>query len=295
MELEFIKMQLAGRDMILVDAARHPSLGDGFLAAGAGAALDRRRGVGADALVLVTSDPEHELEVRCFTARGVEEEPTLHELICAGRYGIDSGLASGTTTRARGKLRSVVLDALDSRSLLADVGVPLREDARELVESPDIAYTRTARLDGRDFTYTPLYVGPFQAVTFVPSFDIDIPRLSKAFRREVLIPAGPSEASLPDPAQLTYARVSSRRRLLTRTWRFGHGETQSEGYAAAAAAVAATLHGFTDRDSIVAARGGELYVTWSEANNRLYVTGTPEYVFTGTYSMSERREGGQAV
>jgi len=295
MELQFIKMQLGGRDTVLVDVSRNPGAVAALLGGVGSAALDRRLGVGGDSVVLVGRRPDHDLEVRSFSARGREQEPSLNELLCAGRYAIDSGLAGGTATRAWGTLRSVALDALDSRSLLADIGEPRQDTGEPLLERPDVAYTRTVRIDDRDFTYTPMRVGAFQAVTFVPSFTLDIRRLARGFRRAVPVSVTDPSPAVPDPAQLTFARVSSRRRLLTRTWRYGHGEVRSEGYAAAAAGVAAALHGFVDRDTIVATRGGDLYVLWSEANNHLYVTGTPEYVFTGTYSVEERRDGGQTV
>jgi diaminopimelate epimerase len=293
MDLEFIKMQLAGRDAVLLDAARHTGIDADFLAGAAAVALDRRHGIGAESLLLVTRGKDHDVEVRSFSRRGEEEEPTLNELMCAGRYAIDSGLASGTTTLARGPVRSVVLDALVSWSVLADVGSPRSQEGRELVESPEVSYTRTVRLDGKDFTFTPVVVGPYHAVAFVQDYDLDLRRLSRDFRGEVLESesGGPATA---EHAELTCARASSRRRLLARTWRYGHGEVRSEGYAAAAVAVAAALHGFSDRDTIVTARGGELYVYWSETDNHLYVTGSPEYVFTGTYSIGERQDGGQA-
>jgi len=296
MELEFLKMQVAGRDVVVVDAGRNTRLSPEDLPELSRRALDRRRGIGGDALLLLSRSPESELAVRAFSTSGAEEEPTLSSLICAGRYAIDSGLVTRTSIRAVGPERAVVLDALDSRSILADIGAPRRDDGDgELVEDPELAYSRTVTVGERDFTFTPLRIGPLQAVSFISSFDIDIRRLSLGFRAAFPAAAGDPEAPIADPTELSYARVTSRSRLYARTWRYGRGEVRSEGYAAAAAAVAATLHGFADRDTIVASRGGELYVSWSERNNRLYVTGTPEYVFTGTYDALERHDGGQAV
>lgn len=295
MELQFIKMQLGSRDTILVDARRNPGVDAALLGAVGPGALDRRLGIGADTILLVSKTPDGDLQVRSFSAPGREEEPSLNELMCAGRYAVDSGLAGGTAAQIQGTLRSVAVDALDSRSILADIGEPRRDSGEELVERPEVAYTRTVRIDERDFTYTPVRVGAYQAVSFVPTFTLDVRRLARGFRRATSVEETDPPPPIADPAQLTFTRVISRRRLLTRTWRYGHGEVRSEGYAAAAAGVTAALHGFADRDTIVATRGGDLYVLWSEANNRLYVTGAPEYVFTGTYSAEERRDGGQAV
>ena len=164
----------------------------------------------------------------------------------------------------------------------------MREDGDELREDPGASYTRTVAVDGKDFTFTPLRIGPPQIVAFVPDFDLDIRKLSLGVRRAHPAAGGNTELEVGDPGEVTYARVSSRSRITVRTWRFGHGEARSEGYAAAAVAVAAALHGFVDRDTIVSARGGELYVSWSDRNNRIYVTGAAEYVFTGTYSVEER-------
>jgi diaminopimelate epimerase len=288
-EIEFLKMHVAGSDHILVDAARNPQLGEGNLRSVGSAILDRHLGVGGEALVVLERAPDEGIHVRSFTRGGAEEEPTLNELICASRYAIDSGMVSSTTTRAAGSLRSAAMEALDSRSVLAEVGVPrLWDGSGELVEDPAIAYARTLVLDGRDFTYTPLRVGPPQAVAFVPGFDLDIRRLSRGFYRALPRSREEPGTHVADPGELSYVRVSSRSRVSVRTWRFGRGETPSEGYAAAAVAVAAALHGFVDRDTIVSARGGELYVSWSERGNKLYVTGAAEYVFTGSYSVEAR-------
>ena len=66
-----------------------------------------------------------------------------------------------------------------------------------------------------------------------------------------------------------------------RVWDRGSGETFACGTGACAAAVAAVLSGYADRDRDVTVhlRGGDLIVRWTQ--DTVYMTGTATLVFAG--------------
>jgi diaminopimelate epimerase len=72
-----------------------------------------------------------------------------------------------------------------------------------------------------------------------------------------------------------------------RAWQVGRGELLACEGAACAAAVAAVLNGFGDRQTLVHLEGGNLFMDWSEADNLVYSSGPADYVFLGTYYYDE--------
>ena len=66
-----------------------------------------------------------------------------------------------------------------------------------------------------------------------------------------------------------------------RVWERGAGETLACGTGASASMVAAVLKGLVERKVTVHLKGGDLLIEWSEADNRVYMTGPAEEVFEG--------------
>src|SRR3974390_338320 len=73
-------------------------------------------------------------------------------------------------------------------------------------------------------------------------------------------PALEHDPLFPERANITLAAITSRERLLIRTWERGAGLTQACGSAACAAAVAAARLGRTERRVTVSLPGGELAI-----------------------------------
>ena len=69
--------------------------------------------------------------------------------------------------------------------------------------------------------------------------------------------------------------------LKMRVWERGAGITLACGTGACASLVAGVLTGQCDRAATVELPGGPLQIEWSAADNRVYMTGPAELVFTG--------------
>ena len=66
-----------------------------------------------------------------------------------------------------------------------------------------------------------------------------------------------------------------------RVWERGAGITLACGTGACATLVAGVLTGKCDRNATVELPGGCLQIEWSEADQKVYMTGPAQKVFTG--------------
>jgi diaminopimelate epimerase len=71
--------------------------------------------------------------------------------------------------------------------------------------------------------------------------------------------------------------------LKMRVWERGAGITLACGTGACASVVAGVLNQKCDRACTVELPGGCLHIEWSADDNRIYMTGAAELVFTGKY------------
>ena len=89
---------------------------------------------------------------------------------------------------------------------------------------------------------------------------------------------------LPNMEGVHVCRVFSRTEVEVRSFRNLASEEPCSGEGTAAAVVAAVVNGLADREVVVHTRGGELFVDWDEASQRLFETAAVDYVFSGIYT-----------
>jgi diaminopimelate epimerase len=87
----------------------------------------------------------------------------------------------------------------------------------------------------------------------------------------------------PQRANITLAAVTSRERIVIRTWERGAGLTKACGSAACAAAVCAARRRLTGRAVTVTLPGGDLAVTWRQTDDHVLMTGPVAYEFEGRF------------
>jgi diaminopimelate epimerase len=89
LRVSFVKMSGAGNDMILVD--HRQAFLRGLEASFARAACDRRDGIGADGVILLERDPDHDFFVRFFNPDGGEYELCGNGARCVPRFAHEIG------------------------------------------------------------------------------------------------------------------------------------------------------------------------------------------------------------
>jgi len=281
MEIDFLKMQGCGDDVILVDAAKnHSGLAEsvGRLTRGM---LDRSRGVGGNSLLYLGRGDRDRLDLRGFTADGEQSVVSANALRCAARYGSDSGAVTVdefTIETAGGPVKAQIIDSVNVR---VDMGMPLsRETQAEIREMSRESFTRSILVEGRSVSYTPISLGRSYALLFVPDFSFPVNRTA---RRIAAQPDFPSETGIG------FVQIFNREEMRLRVWEGGEKYPGDECACAAAALVASVVNGFADREAFVHLRRGDIFLQWEEGENRIWLTGPAQYVFSGIYEFEEKQ------
>ena len=246
--MKFWKMEGLGNDFVVLT-------GPCALSASRIVALcDRRRGVGADG-VLVVSDRGGGVAMDYFNADGSAAEMCGNGLRCVARLAVDLGMVGSrefVVSTPVGPRRVRVLDS----EVTAELG-PAETGERRLVA-------------GRVFHL--VSVGNPHAVTWVE--DLKGIRLeSTAHQLQKEFPAG---------INVEMAVVESSDRLSMRVWERGVGETAACGTGAVAAAAAGRSQGLTGEEVQVALAGGTARVKLEESTS--WITGPARLVYRGEWA-----------
>ncbi|MBR2304461.1 MAG: diaminopimelate epimerase, partial [Ruminococcus sp.] len=132
---------------------------------------------------------------------------------------------------------------------------------------------RTVKIDGRDYNITCVSMGNPHAVTFVNNVDnIDLEKVGPKFEFDPIF---------PERVNTEFIKVIDDHTLKMRVWERGSGETWACGTGACAAAVAAVLNGYCEKDTeiTVLLRGGTLKIKVTD--EAVYMSGNAVTVFSG--------------
>ena len=290
MKLKFTKMQGVGNDFIMLDGVSQridltgPELRR---------LADRHFGVGADQILVVERPrrPGVDFGYRIFNADGGEVEQCGNGARCFVRFVRDRGLTTKREIHVETRSGVITPRLEEDGQVRVDMGPPAFEPARipfdatglapmrELpASSPLAAGARTIDvwpLDvyGRTAHVVVVSMGNPHAVQLVPELEA-----APVATQGPLIESHPR---FPQRVNAAYMQVLDRSRIGLRVYERGTGETLACGTGACAAVVAGIRLGLLDSPVTVAARGGELTVRWSGADNPVYMTGPAETVFEG--------------
>ena len=249
MKLEFVKMNGAANDFIMVDN-RDGSI---RLAREAVAHLcDRRRGVGADGLMLIEPAPGHDFFMHYYNADGGEEVMCGNGARCAAHFAAGLGLGQATSRSTTlhfmtgsGAIEAVVtgnrvsMDMMNARAMRRDVSTPVAPN-------------------GSDVHF--MVVGTRHAV--VPLHDVaaltaeDVIKYGRALRYD--------PAFAPEGANVNFASLAADGRMHLRTYEKGiEGETLACGTGSVASAVIfAHEHRVQSPVRVVQYSGDELVISF---------------------------------
>jgi diaminopimelate epimerase len=278
MEIDFLKMQGCGDDVVLLDGARIPEEAPKHLPGLAQRILKRGFGVGGNALVVLGTAAGGVLPIRCLDADGDDLPVSCNGARCAARYASDSGTVSTNDFFIECGGQTMRAQIIDSAHVRIDMGSPFSGDkAAEIRESLRESFTRSIQVQGRSVTYTPISLGRSYAMIFVPNFAFPLRRTS----REIA-----AQPDFPEGTGIGFVQVASREDLRVRIWNAPGEAPADECACASAALVAAVVNGFADRELFVHLPGGNIFLQWEESDNHIWLTGPAAYVFTGTFDFT---------
>jgi diaminopimelate epimerase len=274
--LEFHKIHGAANDFVVVDG-RHGSQDWAALAA---RVCDRRRGVGADGLLVLehTGGGDADFHMRYHNADGSEAEMCGNGIRCLAKFALDIGatdLDRLTWDTGAGPISTEVLEHdRDRARVRVNMGRP-RFSPREIPVEADGETVREQafNVDGNDIALTCVSMGNPHAITFVDDI--------RAYPLERIGPLVEHHPAFPQRTNFEIVEVLAPNHLAMRVWERGVGETMACGTGACAVAVAGRLVRATDEDVAVDLPGGTLEISWSEGQD-VMMTGPAETVFVGT-------------
>lgn len=279
--MKFTKLHGLGNDYVYVNCFEE-SLTGVDLPELARRVSNRNFGIGGDGLILIMPSERADFRMRVFNNDGSEAKNCGNGLRCVSKYVYDHGLTKQMTFTVEtlgGIVTPVVLLGADGKveQVTIDMGEPRFERAAiPMAGIPDErAREEVLAVDGTAFTMTAVSMGNPHAIIFVDEVrDEDVRKYG---------PMIEFHEWFPERTNVEFIQIVNRQEILFRVWERGSGVTLACGTGACAAAVAATLSGKTDREVTVHLAGGDLFIEWKEADNRVYMTGPATEVFSGEY------------
>ncbi|MFH1513218.1 MAG: diaminopimelate epimerase [Bacillota bacterium] len=277
--LHFTKMHGIGNDYIYINGFEETLPDD--LGALAVKMSPRRFSVGSDGVIFILPSKIADVRMRMFNPDGSEAEMCGNGIRCVAAYCYDRGLCERTqmTVETGGGIKhaTLTLDGLGrTDAVRIDMGAPVLDGA----DIPSV------------FEGSPVLMQPLKAmnktwlVTLVNMSNPHAVTFVKDVASAPVQAVGPileNDPAFPQRCNIEFVQVIDRSHISMRVWERGAGETHACGTGASAAAVASILNGFTGRSVTVKLLGGELKITWDEANHHVHMTGPIAYVFDGTY------------
>ena len=275
--MHFVKYHGLGNDFVIADMSKNNF--DDF-ARVAKQVCDRRRGIGADGLVLVWPIDGINAKMRIFNSDGSEAEMCGNVSRCVPLFWKESGYLTSsrlTLHTLAGPILTEIIN-LEKGLVRVDMGAPrLTRGEIPVAGNPaEKALSLSLQAAGQTWTGTAVSMGNPHFVIFVENVEkINLP---------VVGPALETHADFPRKTNVEFAQKIDEHTLRMRVWERGAGITQACGTGACATLVAAVLNGLTQETARLLLDGGELQITWPERGHVL-MTGPAQKVFEGEYAL----------
>lgn len=281
MAIAFSKYHGLGNDFILVDNRQQPDLL--LTAEQAIKWCDRNFGIGADGVIFALPGQNGtDYTMRILNSDGSEPEMCGNGIRClakfiAGLETADGMPAAPPKAYTVHTLAGTITPMLQpDGQVTVDMGEPILKADQiptTLVAADDRVISQPLETAGEKWVVTCVSMGNPHCITFVEdAAAIDLVQLGPQFEHH---------AAFPQRTNTEFIEVISHDYLKMRVWERGAGATLACGTGACASLVAGVLTERCDRAATVELPGGPLQIEWSATDNRVYMTGPAERVFTG--------------
>jgi diaminopimelate epimerase len=270
MEIPFTKMHGAGNDFVFLDCLKHDY---GDLEALAKKLCDRRFGIGADQLLTVHPSKVADFKMEIYNADGSQVEMCGNGIRCFAKYVYEHGITQKRELEVE-TLAGIIRPRLVGALVEVDMGKPVLEGRQIPVAADGQIINYPLTVDGKMYPVTCVSMGNPHCVVFLDDIDsLNLEKLGPSFEHHVFF---------PKRVNTEFIKVVEPDEVKMRVWERGAGETWACGTGASAVTVAGVLAGKTERELTLHLKGGDLSIEWRESNNRVYMTGGAEEVFSGT-------------
>jgi len=288
MNLHFTKMHGLGNDFIVIDnrdekLRRIRTLSKKL--------CDRRFGIGADQILLLSHTKKADFRMRIFNADGSEVEMCGNGARCIGKYIWDTILFRDKidSKNDRSMIDHIAIETIAGVMVLekkgnmytVDLGEPVLEPAKIPVRvsmlgkafNKDKVLQYSLKVNKKNFKINCVSMGNPHAVIVVK--DVDSVPL------EVHGPEMEHHSFFPNRTNVEFMQIIDQNNVKVRVWERGSGATLACGTGASASAVTSVLLGLTKRKVNVHLPGGKMVIRWSEQDNHVFATGPAATVYEG--------------
>jgi diaminopimelate epimerase len=271
MRVNFVKMQGAGNDFVVLDArARALPLSEPTIIRLA----DRRRGIGCDQLI-VLEPPQSggDVFMRIYNPDGSEAGACGNATRCVvDQLHREQGREAVTVETISGLLPATVAP----KAITVDMGAP-RLEWRDIPLAHPADTLHLPLSAGMLHDPAGLSMGNPHATFFVENVDaVPISDLGPRLEHDEMF---------PQRANIGIAQILAPDRIRLRVWERGAGLTLACGSGACAALVNAVRRGLSTREADLLLDGGILRITWRSSDNHVLMTGPAETSFTGEVAL----------
>ncbi|MDF0555020.1 diaminopimelate epimerase [Kamptonema sp. UHCC 0994] len=276
MAIEFTKYHGLGNDFILIDN-RHQS--EPILTLQQAEELcDRHFGIGGDGVIFALPGQNGtDYTMRIYNSDGSEAEMCGNGIRCLAKFIADlEGVNAKTQYRIDTLAGVMTPELLADGQVKVDMGIPrlLAAEIPTTLDSPDRKVVELPlEVAGQSWSVTCVSMGNPHCITFVEDVS--------AIALETIGPLFEHHAVFPQRTNTEFIEIIRRDYVKMRVWERGAGVTLACGTGACASVVAGVLAGKCDRIAAVELPGGILQIEWSQADQRLYMTGPAVQVFAG--------------
>ena len=286
--IKFTKMHGCGNDYIYFDCFEQSISSPEALAR---ELCNRRTGIGGDGIVLILPSDVADAKMRMFNSLdGSESAMCGNALPSVAKYLYDNDIvrkeAMLIETESGVKELLLTIENGEVTAARVDMGpAALSPEKIPVALSGDSIVSRPVTIGITKYKITCVSMGNPHAVVFVTGMGEYGAVELNAVELATIGPAFEHNALFPERVNLGFVHVIARNHLRVRVWERGSGETNGSGTGACAAAVAAVLNGYGDKDTDIRVEmpGGELIVRYTDET--VYMTGNCVKVFEGVVTI----------
>ena len=284
MKLKFTKMHGCGNDYIYINCFDQTIESPETLAI---SLSHRRTGIGGDGIVMILPSDTADGKMRMFNSLdGSESDICGNSIRGVAKYLYDNGFARKQHMHIEtgSGIKELYLTIKDGETAAVRVNMGpagLKPEMIPVDLSGEAVIARPVTIGSTNYRITCVSMGNPHAIVFVSGMgELGVVELN-SIDLETVGPLFEYNPIFPERVNITFVHVVGRNHLKARVWERGSGETGSSGTGACAAAVAAVLNGYGDKNTDIRVEmpGGELTIEYTDQS--VYMTGGCVKVFDG--------------
>ncbi|NEO58538.1 MAG: diaminopimelate epimerase [Okeania sp. SIO3B5] len=280
MTVSFTKYHGLGNDFILIDN-RHQSKPI-VTPEQAIKLCDRNFGIGADGVIFaLPGEGQADYTMRIFNSDGSEPEMCGNGIRCLAKFIAELENNNKTKYNIHTGAGLIVPELQADGQVTVDMGqakLLASEIPTTIGNADEKIVNQTLEVAGKSWSVTCVNMGNPHCITFVENVaDIAL---------EIVGPQFEHHSVFPERTNTEFIQVISPNYVKMRVWERGAGATLACGTGACASVVAGVLTQRNENKVTVELPGGCLEIEWSTIDQKVYMTGPTEKVFTGVIDES---------